>query len=181
EGERQIPPWCDILAEKSSLTAGLAGANHVRFELHALHAATGAGVHAEDVESAGDSGARRSGRSGRPTPRAVPQPNGDVRHARSGRDRTQDRRAARDRELAHDEPQLHADEHQDARVAESVARSAARGCLGGFPACLAAVSEIAASRACEEIQTEGARRMSIMLYYGSGSPYAWRAQLALEH
>ena len=23
--------------------------------------------------------------------------------------------------------------------------------------------------------------MSITLYYGSGSPYAWRAQLALEH
>ena len=23
--------------------------------------------------------------------------------------------------------------------------------------------------------------MSIMLYYGSGSPYAWRVQLALEH
>src|SRR3954466_11488695 len=23
--------------------------------------------------------------------------------------------------------------------------------------------------------------MSLMLYYGSGSPYAWRAQLALEH
>ena len=23
--------------------------------------------------------------------------------------------------------------------------------------------------------------MSLILYYGSGSPYAWRAQLALEH
>ncbi len=50
----------------------------------------------------------------------------DVRSARSGRDRPQDRRAAHHRELAHDERVHDADEHQDDGAAEGIARGDAR-------------------------------------------------------
>src|SRR5207249_7894645 len=82
--------------------------------------------------------------------------------------RQENRRAARDRELAFDELQLHADEHQDPRVAKSFARG---------PSCGRGRRDRARA---EKTQDQG-ERMSITLYYGSGSPYAWRAQLALEH
>src|SRR5207248_9009154 len=57
---------------------------------------------------------------------AVSESGGDVRGARSGGGRAQDQRAQSDRRLAADEPQHDADERQNTRAAEGIARSNAR-------------------------------------------------------
>ena len=91
-------------------------------------------LHAEDVESAGhpDPGlrARRDAGRGRARRHAVSEPGRDVRRARSRGNRPQDRRAEDHRELADDERQHDADEHQDDGAAEGVARGDARRAAG---------------------------------------------------
>ena len=69
-------------------------------------------------------------------------------------------------------PQLDADEHQDAGAAEGVARSAARRHAAARGASRRHRTSPHAKEACNEYH---------VLYYGSGSPFAWRVQLALEH
>src|SRR5215470_1843850 len=99
---------------------------HVAIHIDAIHATAGTGVHAENVEPARAADARGAAGHGH-AGGSVSKPDGHVRNARSGGGRAQDRRAQGDRKLAHDEPQLHADEHQDTRMAEGFAGGAARG------------------------------------------------------
>ena len=78
-------------------------------------------------------------------------------------------------DLAADEPQHDAVEHQDPGAPEGIARGPAgtvfrRRFVPGRLQVLIA-----------PIPNQQVSDMSIVLYYGSGSPFAWRVQLALEH
>src|SRR4029079_9791036 len=81
-----------------------------------------------------------------------------------------------DRGVVADEPEHDAAQHQDDGAAESLARR---------PACAAGVAGNLARAAGPEPDLPQPlpqeRPMAIVLYYGSGSPFAWRVQLALEH